>query len=86
MTMHVDAATSQKLLVAVRRATARSERLRARALDRYKRDLARANEPRRQAVIAAFEAQIPRKDIAAAAKISTARLYQVMDGTDTLKL
>lgn len=83
MTATVEPAEARRLLNAVRRATARSERARARALERYNRELARANEPRRQAVKACMDAKLPRKDIAAAAKISVARLYQVLDGSDT---
>lgn len=72
-----------RLLAGVERATARSERLRASARARYLEALDKANEPRRQAVRAAMDADLPRGDIAAAAHVSTARLYQILDGTQT---
>lgn len=79
----IDPGEAKRLLDAVRRATATSERARARALERYNRDLARANEPRRVAVQACFDAHVPRKDIAEAAGVTVARLYQVLDPSDT---
>jgi FixJ family two-component response regulator len=79
----VDPGESKRLLDTVRRATVRSERARARALERYNRELARANEPRRAAVQACFDAHLPRKDIAEAAGVTVARLYQVLDPSDT---
>ncbi len=79
----VGPAESRRLLDAVRRATTRSERERARALERYHQAVARANEPRRVAVQACFAANLPRQDIAEAAGVSKARLYQVLDPNDT---
>ncbi|QGZ17144.1 hypothetical protein HYQ19_gp045 [Arthrobacter phage DrYang] len=81
MTTKVDPGEAKKLLSAVTRGTARSERLRAIAERRYKRDLARANEPRRLAVLAAKNAGIKREEIADAAGVSVARLYQIIEGT-----
>ncbi|AIZ01725.1 hypothetical protein ArV1_037 [Arthrobacter phage vB_ArtM-ArV1] len=80
MTLKVDPAEVPRLLSAVKRGTARSGRLRAKAEARYKRDLARANEPRRLAVVAAKDAGIKREEIAQAAGVSVARLYQIIEG------
>ncbi|QFG14845.1 hypothetical protein SEA_LYMARA_44 [Arthrobacter phage Lymara] len=80
MTLKVDPGEAKRLLSAVTKGTARSTRLRGIAERRYKRDLARANEPRRLAVLAAKEAGIKGTDIAAAAGVSVARLYQILEG------
>ncbi|AYD81538.1 hypothetical protein HYP71_gp044 [Arthrobacter phage KBurrousTX] len=81
MTLKVDPGEAKRLLSDVTRGTARSERLRGIAERRYKRDLARANEPRRKAVLAAKEAGVKREDIAHAAGVSVARLYQIIEGS-----
>lgn len=78
MTSTVPESEARRLLANVRRATERSERARAKALARYNREVARANEPRRQAVQACMDAHLNRKDIADAAGVTTARLYQLL--------
>jgi carbonic anhydrase len=78
VTTLVEPAEARRLLSSVRKATARSERMRARAEERYRRELARANEPRRLAVLACMDARIPRKDIAEAADVTPSRLYQII--------
>jgi carbonic anhydrase len=80
MTTTVEPAEVRRLLSNVRKATARSERARAVAERRYQQALARANEPRKQAILACFDARIPRKDIAEAADVTPARLYQIVGG------
>jgi hypothetical protein len=80
VTTTVEPAEVRRLLANVRKATARSERARAQAERRYQQALARANEPRKQAILACFDAKIPRKDIAEAADVTPARLYQIVGG------
>jgi CRP-like cAMP-binding protein len=80
MTTTVEPAEARRLLSNVRKATARSERARATAERRYQQALARANEPRKKAILACFDARIPRKDIAEAADVTPARLYQIVGG------
>jgi ABC-type nitrate/sulfonate/bicarbonate transport system substrate-binding protein len=74
----VEPAEARRLLANVRKATRRSERARATAERRYQQALARANEPRRQAILACFDAKIPRKDVAEAADVTLSRLYQLV--------
>ena len=81
MTSKVDPGEAKRLLAAVTRGTARSERLLGIAERRYKRDLARANAPRLAAVIAARNAGVKREDIAHAAGVSVTRLYQIIEGS-----
>jgi carbonic anhydrase len=80
MTTTVEPAEKRRLLANVRKATRRSERARAAAERRYQQALARANEPRRQAILACFDARIPRKEVAEAAEVTPARLYQIVSG------
>lgn len=80
MTTTADPAEVSRLLANVRKATRRSERARAAAERRYQQALARANEPRKQAILACFDAKIPRKDIARAAEVTPTRLYQIVGG------
>lgn len=70
---------AKRLLDAVRKATTRSELARAKAMERYLRDLEKANEPRRLAVQACFDAHLNRADIADAAGVTKTRLYQILE-------
>jgi FixJ family two-component response regulator len=79
--MNVTPEEAERLLREVKNATARTEAaLRAIELDAARRRV-EARKFRQAAVLAAMEAGIPRKRIAEAGGVTTARLYQIAEGT-----
>lgn len=71
--------TRAALLASVASATKQTEKAIARAQARFNEDMAAARAIRKSAIRAAMDAGVPREQIAEAAGVSRARLYQLLD-------